>query len=151
MSARSGRASMNASASFLAEDLGASSVRVMDCRWDRDRFSLEDIHRFPNGGERFDTSLHCDVLRIWSGIHAGLKKFRTSHSDASPGTGINALDADYCLPDKLDRLFGNPRHSRPVQFKSYSPAHVSAWRETFECYRSVVGQCPSSEHETSSV
>jgi hypothetical protein len=48
---------MSASVSFMAVDLGASSGRVMDCRWDGSRFSLEEIHRFPNGGVRFGSSL----------------------------------------------------------------------------------------------
>ena len=66
--------------------------RVGDGLPDGDRFSLEEIHRFPNAGERFDTRLRCDVLRIWSEIHADLKKFRISWSEAPAGIGINAWD-----------------------------------------------------------
>ena len=63
---------MSASASFLAVDLGASSGRLMNCRWNGERFSLQEVHRFPNGGVRLGDSLHWDVLRIWSEIQNGL-------------------------------------------------------------------------------
>jgi len=106
---------MNATLSFLAADLGASSGRVMDCRWDGSRFSLEEIHRFANGGVRFGSSLHWDALRIWSEIQTGLKKFSVSRSDVPAGIGIDAWGVDFCLLDKRDRLLGNPYHYRDVR------------------------------------
>jgi rhamnulokinase len=106
---------MSASASFLAADLGASSGRVMDCRWDGNRFSLEEIHRFPNSGVRWGSSLHWDVLRIWSEIQAGLRRFSVSRSDVPAGIGIDAWGVDYGLLDKRDRLLGNPYHYRDAR------------------------------------
>jgi rhamnulokinase len=106
---------MSAGAGFLAADLGASRGRVMDCRWDGNRFSLEEIYRFPNSGVRFGSSLHWDVLRIWSEIQAGLKRFSVSRSDVPAGMGIDAWGVDYCLLDKRDRLLGNPYHYRDAQ------------------------------------
>ena len=106
---------MGATLSFLAADLGASSGRVMDCRWDGSRFSLEEIHRFPNGGVRFGSSLHWDALRIWSEIQTGLKKFSISRSDVPAGIGIDAWGVDFCLLDKRDRLLGNPYHYRDTR------------------------------------
>jgi rhamnulokinase len=106
---------MNAGVSFLAADLGASSGRVMDCRWDGNRFSLEEIHRFPNGGVRFGSDLYWNVLRIWSEIQTSLKKFRASHSEIPAGIGIDAWGVDYCLLDKRDRLLGNPYHYRDAR------------------------------------
>jgi rhamnulokinase len=106
---------MSATLSFLAADLGASSGRVMDCRWDGSRFSLEEIHRFPNGGVRFGSGLHWDVLRIWSEIQVGLKKLGVSGSGVAAGIGIDAWGVDYCLLDNRDRLLGNPYHYRDVR------------------------------------
>ena len=103
---------MSRSVSFLAADLGASSGRLMDCSWDGSLFSLEEIHRFPNGGVRFGPTLHWDVLRIWSEIQTGLKKFSASRSDVPAGIGIDAWGVDYCLLDERDRLLGNPYHYR---------------------------------------
>jgi rhamnulokinase len=106
---------MSSAASFLAVDLGASSGRVMDCRWDGAGFNLEQVHRFPNGGVRFGSSLHWDLLRIWSEIQTGLKKFSASRSDLPAGIGIDAWGVDYCLLDKQDRLLQNPYHYRDAR------------------------------------
>jgi rhamnulokinase len=103
---------MSANASFLAVDLGASSGRLIDCRWSGNRFSLQEIHRFPNGGVRFGDSVHWDVLRIWSEIQNGLKKFRALQSSVPAGIGVDAWGVDYCLLDDRDRLLGNPHHYR---------------------------------------
>ena len=103
---------MSASVSYLAVDLGASSGRVMDCRWDGDRFILEEIHRFPNGGVSFGPHLYWDVLRIWSEVQNGLKKFNTQRGDDPAGIGVDAWGVDYCLLDDHDRLLGNPYHYR---------------------------------------
>jgi rhamnulokinase len=106
---------MSASVSFLAVDLGASSGRVMDCNWDGDRFSLEEIHRFSNGGVRFGPHLYWDVLRIWSEVQNGLKKFKVRRSDVPAGIGVDAWGVDYCLLDNRDRLLGNPYHYRDAR------------------------------------
>ncbi len=106
---------MSATTSFLAVDLGASNGRIMDCRWDGSRFTLHEIHRFPNGGIRFGNSLHWDVLRIWSEIQNGLKQFRALSGGTPAGIGIDAWGVDYCLLDQRDRLLGNPYHYRDAR------------------------------------
>jgi rhamnulokinase len=108
---------MNATANFLAVDLGASSGRVMDCRWDGSRFSLHEVHRFPNGGVRFGASLHWDVLRIWSEIQNGLKQFRANAGGTPAGIGVDSWGVDYCLLDRRDRMLGNPYHYRDARTK----------------------------------
>jgi rhamnulokinase len=106
---------MSACVSFLAVDLGASSGRVMDCRWDGDRFGIEELHRFPNGGVRFASSLQWDVLRIWSEIQSGLQKSRALAGGVPAGIGIDAWGVDFALLDEHDRLLGNPYHYRDVR------------------------------------
>lgn len=106
---------MSATASFIAVDLGASSGRVMDCRWDGSRFSLHEVHRFPNGGIRFGASLHWDVLRIWSEIQNGLKQFRALGGSTPAGIGVDSWGVDYCLLDRRDRMLGNPFHYRDAR------------------------------------
>lgn len=103
---------MSASVSFLAVDLGASSGRVMDCRWDGARFHLSELHRFPNAGVRVGDSLHWDVLRIWSEIQSGLIKFRGANVEPPHGIGVDAWGVDFALLDERDRLLGNPYHYR---------------------------------------
>jgi rhamnulokinase len=106
---------MSASASFLAVDLGASSGRLMDCRWNGSRFHPHEVHRFANAGVRFGASLHWDVLRIWSEIQSGLLKYRAQHADVPAGIGIDAWGVDYALLDERDRLLGNPYHYRDAR------------------------------------
>ena len=55
-------------------DLGASSGRVMLTRFDGDRLSLEEAHRFPNGAVGIQDHLHWDVLRLFQEIKTGLQK-----------------------------------------------------------------------------
>ena len=93
---------MGAALSFLAADLGASSVRVMDCRWDGSRFSLEEIHRFPN--EACALAPACNDNAIVQAVATGYLK-------------------------NLDE--GREALERSVQFESYFPAQMSDWREAF--------------------
>ena len=72
-------------------------------------------------------SMHWDVLRIWSEIQNGLKKFRALQSSVPAGIGVDAWGVDYCLLDDRDRLLGEslslpgrphqgscPTHFRPL-------------------------------------
>ncbi len=113
---------MGANASFLAVDLGASSGRVMDCRWDGDRFSIEEVHRFPNAGVRVGSDLHWDVLRIWAEIQSGLLKFRSLQNQVPAGIGIDAWGVDFCLLDERDRLLGSPYHYRDARTRGVPDA-----------------------------
>ena len=106
---------MNANIQFLAVDLGASSGRVMDCRWDGTRFSLHEVHRFPNGGVRLGASLHWDAQRIWSEIQNGLKQCHALGGPAPAAIGIDAWGVDYCLLDDQDLPVGNPYHYRDAR------------------------------------
>ena len=46
---------------FLAFDLGASSGRAVLGRFDGEKLSLEEVHRFPNGPTQLLDSLHWDL------------------------------------------------------------------------------------------
>lgn len=87
----------------------------MDCRWDGRRFRLYEVHRFPNGGVHFGTSLHWDVLHIWSEIQNGLRQYGASGGGTPCGIGVDAWGVDYGLLDERDRLLGNPYHYRDAR------------------------------------
>ena len=127
---------MSESVSFLAVDLGASSGRVMDCRWDGQRFSLDELHRFSNGGVRLGSDLYWDVLRIWIEIQNGLRKFSGLHNELPAGIGIDAWGVDYCLLDERGRLLGNPHHYRDAR-TSGVPEAVSAAMSSLDLFRST--------------
>ena len=64
-------------ADYLALDLGAESGRGVVGRFDGDRLTLNEVHRFPNGPVRALDTLHWDVLRLFEAI----KAFRLNKAD----------------------------------------------------------------------
>jgi rhamnulokinase len=100
------------SASFLAIDLGAASGRVMLGRWDGQRFELQELHRFGNGPVKVRGHLHWDVLRLWSEIKAGIRKYAAQYDAPLEGIGVDSWAVDFALLDSAGRLLGNPYHYR---------------------------------------
>jgi rhamnulokinase len=127
---------MSANVSYLAVDLGASSGRVMDCAWNGERFTLEEVHRFPNAGVRMGPDLHWDVLRIWSEIQSGLRKFHMMHDALPAGIGVDAWGVDFCLLDERDRLLGNPHHYRDSRTQGV-PAAANAAMSAYDLFRAT--------------
>jgi rhamnulokinase len=103
---------MTASANFIAADLGASSGRVMVGRWDGQRFALEELHRFPNGGTSAGGHLYWNALGIWSQIQVGLSQYHERFPASPRGIGIDAWGVDFGLIDRDGRLLANPTHYR---------------------------------------
>jgi rhamnulokinase len=125
---------MKRAVSFLAVDLGASSGRVMDCRWDGCEFDLKEVHRFPNAGIQFGSDLHWDVLRIWAEIKNGLMNYRSHETTTPSGIAVDAWGVDYCLLDSRSRLIGNPYHYRDARTRGIpeSLASIVGSKELFE-------------------
>jgi rhamnulokinase len=103
---------MTQTATFLAIDLGAASGRVMLGRWDGQRFELEELHRFGNGPVQVIGHMHWDVLRLWSEIKAGIRKYAAQYDAPLDGIGVDAWGVDFALLDSQGRLLGNPYHYR---------------------------------------
>src|SRR5689334_5620985 len=97
---------------FLAVDLGASSGRVIAGAWDGARFTLHELHRFPNGPVEVLGHLHWDVLRLWQEIKTGLGLYAAQYSALPAGIGIDTWAVDFGLLDAAGRLLGNPYHYR---------------------------------------
>lgn len=106
---------MSAEARFLAADLGASSGRLMVCSWNGNRFALEELHRFPNGGVMMSGELCWDVLGIWNHLQDGLAKYRNRYHDLPCGIAVDAWGVDFALLDIKGRLISNPLHYRDVR------------------------------------
>jgi rhamnulokinase len=111
------------SANFIAADLGAASGRIVLGRWDGRGFSLEELHRFPNGAVRAAGSLYWDILGIWSEIQTGLLKYHAGCGQVPGGIGADAWGVDFGLLDRGGRLSGNPWHYRDAR-TSGIPPHV---------------------------
>jgi rhamnulokinase len=115
---------------FVAVDLGASSGRLMVGHWDGQRFELEELHRFSNGGVSVRgaggrITIEWDVLRLWSEILTGLTKFGARFGEAPAGIAVDAWGVDFGLLDKHGRLLGNPTCYRDARTNGV-PAKVFA-------------------------
>lgn len=95
---------------LAAVDLGASSGRVMLARFDDDRLTLEEVHRFWNGATQAHDHLYWDALRLFDEIKTGLGKAGQAAPLAS--LGLDTWGVDFALLDHDDELVGNPFHYR---------------------------------------
>jgi rhamnulokinase len=103
---------MSAATHYLAIDLGASSGRVMDARFDGERITLEEVHRFENRVVHvYDGSehgrYHWDFLRLWDEIVAGLRR-SAQQADEIASIGFDTWGVDYGLVGKSGRLVHQP-------------------------------------------
>jgi rhamnulokinase len=96
---------MMTSKTVLAVDLGAESGRVMAVHFDGTQFSLEELHRFPNGGVEIHGTLYWDFLRLWSDIRLGIDQGRALQPAS---IGVDTWGVDFGLLDKDGQLLGNP-------------------------------------------
>ena len=104
---------MSADANYLAFDLGAESGRAVLGRFDGERATLEEVHRFPNVPVKLPDGLHWDVLHIFAEIKEGLAKAASLVGDAGlHGIGVDTWAVDFGLLDRDGALVGNPSHHR---------------------------------------
>ncbi len=96
---------------YLALDLGAESGRGLLGRFDGDRLTLEEVHRFPNGPVRMLDSLHWDVPRLFDEMKTALRKAASGHPGLD-GVGVDTWGVDFGLVGRDDTLLGNPVHYR---------------------------------------
>lgn len=103
---------MTKTTNFLAFDLGAESGRAVVGRFDGEKLSLEDVHRFPNGPVRIHNSLHWNVLSLFSEMKRGLAKTVAEHGKEVAALGIDTWGVDFGLLDRTGTLIGIPYHYR---------------------------------------
>jgi len=102
---------MVAKTSFLALDLGAESGRAMLGRFDGERMSLEEVHRFPNMPVKLVDGMHWDVLRIFAEVKEGLGK-AVEEAGRIESLGVDSWGVDFGLLDQDGALVSNPYHYR---------------------------------------
>jgi rhamnulokinase len=101
----------NARTGFVAADLGAESGRVMVGRFDGERLSLEEAHRFDSRPVRLPDGLHTDVLRIFAEIQHGLAA-AAARGGGIASVGVDTWGVDFALVDGDGLVLGNPYHYR---------------------------------------
>src|SRR4051794_6432574 len=102
------------SRNLLAFDLGAESGRALLGRFDGQRLSLAEKHRFANPNGRLNGRLHWNILGQWEELKIGLRKA------AGGGTPIHAIGVDtwgvdFGLLDRNGDLLANPFMYRDPQ------------------------------------
>ncbi len=97
---------------YLAVDLGASSGRLVLAGWEGGRFSLSEVHRFPNGPIRVRDGLYSDVLGLWREITEGIARASRRCEGELASVGLDTWGVDFALLDRDGALVGNPRHYR---------------------------------------
>lgn len=100
---------------FLAFDLGASNGRAVLGRLDDKGLSIEEVHRFSNGGVRLNDGLHWDVLRLWQEVKTGIRRAVERAAGELVSLGVDTWGVDFGLLDAADHLIGNPYHYRDAR------------------------------------
>src|SRR5947209_3218289 len=88
-------------------DLGASSGRVMLVRFDGQRLSLEEVHRFANRSVMLRGHRFWNILGLWDEMLAGLRKARQT-AGSLDSIGVDTWGVDYGLVDANGFLLGQP-------------------------------------------
>jgi len=76
------------------------------------RFSLRDVHRFPNGPVDRDGVLHTDIEMLWREVRAGFRRYTEQSGEAPAGVGVDTWGVDFGLLGRDGRLLGPPVHYR---------------------------------------
>lgn len=98
-------------ATMAAVDLGAQSGRVALGRFDGERLSVVEVHRFPNVPVLVRDTLYWDVLRLYEGVLEGLGAAAAEAGEVD-SVGIDTWGVDFGLLDRAGRLVQNPVHHR---------------------------------------
>lgn len=96
---------------MAAVDLGAQSGRVAVGRFDGERLSVTQVHRFPNQPVRTGGTLQWDILGLYRDVLDGL---RAAGREAGriDAVGVDSWGVDFGLVDRKGRLVRNPVHYR---------------------------------------
>ncbi|MGE3822403.1 MAG: rhamnulokinase family protein [Isosphaeraceae bacterium] len=99
---------------YLALDLGAESGRGLLGKFDGDRLSLDEVHRFPNGPVKMLDTLHWDAPRLFDDMKTALRKTAAAGAKLD-GIGVDTWGVDFGLVGRNDTLLGNPVHYRDAR------------------------------------
>jgi len=96
----------------VAVDIGAQSGRVALGRFDGERLSIEEVHRFPNVPVHAGGTLYWDVLGLYGHVVDGLSAAARTADGEVDSVGVDTWGVDFALLDRAGRLVQNPVHHR---------------------------------------
>ena len=97
-------------ATMVAVDLGAQSGRVVVGRFDGERLSVGEVHRFENVPVSTRDVLQWDIHRLFGDVVAGLQA--AGRETPVDSVGVDSWAVDFGLLDRDGQLLGNPVHYR---------------------------------------
>ncbi len=100
---------------MLAIDLGASSGRGIIGKFDGNKLTLEENHRFASEPVTIAGSYNWDIMRIFHEIKLAINKCALSEDRDISSIGIDTWGVDYGLLDKHGKLLTNPVHYRDTR------------------------------------
>ncbi len=103
---------MSTTMNLLAFDLGASNGRAIVGKYDGDKITLKEVHKFTNGAELLHGSSYWDILKLFSEIKLGLRKAVQCTNNCISSLAIDTWGVDYGLLDQAGNLLANPYHYR---------------------------------------
>lgn len=103
---------MSSTREYLAFDFGAESGRAIVGKYDGERLTLTEVHRFPNTPVRLPGVIHWNILQLWQEIKQGIGAAVAQSEPPLTSIGIDTWGVDFGLLDRNGTLIGNPTHYR---------------------------------------
>ena len=97
---------------LLAFDLGASNGRAILGRFDGEKITMQELHRFENNYIEMNGVFYWDTPYLYSQLKQGLLAFKQGGFGDLDAFGIDTWGVDYGLLDKNGHLAGVPRSYR---------------------------------------
>lgn len=97
---------------LLAFDYGAGSGRAIMGKFDGEKLTLSEAHRFANDPVTVNGNTYWDVLRLFHEMKQGIGKCVQNGDADLSGIGVDTWGVDFGLLDSNGDLLGNPVHYR---------------------------------------
>lgn len=97
----------------LAIDYGASSGRAIIGKYDGEKITLEEVHRFLNEPVTVHKTMYWDVLRLFHEMKQGIVKAKLNGGFDS--IAVDTWGVDFGLIDENGNLLENPVHYRDAR------------------------------------
>ncbi len=117
---------------MLAIDLGASSGRGIVGKFDGEKISLEEVHRFTNDPVNIGGHLYWDTLKLFTEIKQAISTCALSENKDIRSISIDTWGVDFGLLDATGQMIGNPHN--------YRDPHL-----TYELMEEVYAKIPKEE------
>ena len=112
---------MKSPLNLLAFDLGASNGRAILGRFDGERITMQELHRYENDYIPLNGVLYWDSMNIFHQMKLGLHAFKRGGFGDLDCFGVDTWGVDFGLLDKNGQLLGNPRSYRYAEDADMQP------------------------------